>query len=319
MANRKISELDQLTGTSDDDVIPVVDTSAGLTKKIEVGDLLANQITSTERTKLAGIEEGATANSSDAHLLNRANQTGTQPASSISDFNTQVTQVISDGGGGASDADLRDRSTHTGFQTLSTISDAGTSASLNVPATGDATVGEVVKGNDTRLSDARTPTAHTHTASQITDFNSKVDTRIGSTAPASHNHTASEISDFSSAVSTEITNNAGAGHGTGTVTEHNDVSSAGSGQIITSTERTKLSGIATGATANSSDASLKNRANHTGTQANTTITGLGTASTKDVGTGAGNVVQLTPSGTHAGKLPAVDGSRLTNIALSLSS
>ena len=88
-------------------------------------------------------------------MLNRANQTGTQPASSISDFNTQVSQVISDGGGGASDASLRDRSTHTGFQTLSTISDAGTSASLNVPASGDASVGEVVKGNDTRLSDAR--------------------------------------------------------------------------------------------------------------------------------------------------------------------
>ena len=42
--------------------------------------------------------------------------------------------------------------------------------------------------------------------------------------------------------------------GTGTVTEHNDVSNAGSGQIITTTERTKLNGIASGATANASDA-----------------------------------------------------------------
>jgi hypothetical protein len=38
------------------------------------------------------------------------------------------------------------------------------------------------------------------------------------------------------------------------------------------TEKTKLAGIATGATANDSDANLKNRANHTGTQSADTIT-----------------------------------------------
>ena len=43
--------------------------------------------------------------------------------------------------------------------------------------------------------------------------------------------------------------------------------------------------------------------------ANTKITGLGTASTKTVGTSANNVVQLDGSA----KLPAVDGSQLTNI------
>ena len=256
MANRKISQLPETTTVSSDDIIPVVDTSETTTKKIQVSNLLADQITEAERTKLTGIAEGATANQTDAYLLNRANQTGTQPASSISDFNTQVTQVITSGGGGATDAQLRDRSTHTGTQALSTISDAGTSASLDVPATGNASASEVVKGNDTRLSDARTPT--------------------------SHNHTASQISDFSSAVSTEITNNAGAGHGTGTVTEHSDVSNAGSGQIITTAERTKLSGIASGATANASDATLKNRANHTGTQTLSTISDAGTSASLDV-------------------------------------
>lgn len=44
----------------------------------------------------------------------------------------------------------------------------------------------------------------------------------------------------------------------------------------TTAEKSKLSGIASGATANSSDASLLNRANHTGTQAISTITGLQT-------------------------------------------
>lgn len=44
----------------------------------------------TERTKLAGIEAGATANSSDATLLARANHTGTQLASTISNFAATV-------------------------------------------------------------------------------------------------------------------------------------------------------------------------------------------------------------------------------------
>jgi hypothetical protein len=46
---------------------------------------------------------------------------------------------------------------------LSTISDAGTAAALNVPAAGNAAAGEVVKGNDGRLTDSRTPTAHAST------------------------------------------------------------------------------------------------------------------------------------------------------------
>lgn len=46
---------------------------------------------------------------------------------------------------------------------------------------------------------------------------------------------------------------------------------------FTTAQETKLAGIATGATANSSDAFLLSRANHTGTQAIATVTGLQTA------------------------------------------
>lgn len=45
-------------------------------------------------------------------------------------------------------------------------------------------------------------------------------------------------------------------------------------KIFTAAERTKLSGIATAATANDTDANLKARANHTGSQAISTVTGL---------------------------------------------
>jgi hypothetical protein len=52
--------------------------------------LSLNDYTTAEKSKLTGIASGATANSSDATLLDRANHTGTQLASTISDFNTQV-------------------------------------------------------------------------------------------------------------------------------------------------------------------------------------------------------------------------------------
>jgi hypothetical protein len=93
-------------------------------------------LTAAQVRALLNVAEGATANSADATLLNRANHTGTQP--------------------------------------LSSISDAGTAASHDVPTSGDAAAGEVVKGDDTRLSDARAPTAHTHPVSEVTGFDAAV-------------------------------------------------------------------------------------------------------------------------------------------------
>ena len=46
----------------------------------------------------------------------------------------------------------------------------GTAAAKNAPSSGNAGASQVVMGSDTRLTDARTPTAHTHTKSEITDF-----------------------------------------------------------------------------------------------------------------------------------------------------
>lgn len=64
---------------------------------------------------------------------------------------------------------------------------------------------------------------------------------------------------------------------TRSVTELNDVTSAGSGQIITNEERTKLAGIAAEATKNQTDSYLLARTNHTGTQPVSTIDNLQTA------------------------------------------
>ncbi len=80
----------------------------------------------------------------------------------------------------ASDAELRDRSTHTGVQDISTVSGLGTAATKDVSASGNAADTEVVMGNDSRLSDARTPTAHDHndlyyTKAEVDSLASSVD------------------------------------------------------------------------------------------------------------------------------------------------
>jgi hypothetical protein len=82
------------------------------------------------------------------------------------------------GSGRGWDSDLLDaqdgsyylaRANHTGTQPHTTITGLGSSATLNVAVSGNAAAGEVVKGNDTRLTDSRAPTTHTHPVSQISD------------------------------------------------------------------------------------------------------------------------------------------------------
>lgn len=65
----------------------------------------------------------------------------------------------------------------------------GTAALLNVPASGNAASGEVVKGDDGRLSNARTPTTHNHIASEVIDFAEAVDDRVANLLVAGTNLT----------------------------------------------------------------------------------------------------------------------------------
>ena len=66
------------SSTGTDVTVPVVTTT------------VAGFMSHTDKTKLDGIQEGATANSTNATLLDRANHTGTQTAATISDFQTAV-------------------------------------------------------------------------------------------------------------------------------------------------------------------------------------------------------------------------------------
>jgi hypothetical protein len=245
MANRKISQLPEATIVADNDIIPVVDSSEAVTKKVQVSILLANQLTADERAKLQGIQAGATANQTDAHLKSRGNHTGTQTASTISDFDTEVSNNPS------VTANTAKVSADGSVTTHSDVTSAGSGQIITT--TERNKLAGIASGATSNQTDANLQNRANHTGTQ----------------------TASTISDFD----TEVSNNPSVN---GSVTTHSDVSNAGSGQIITSTERTKLGGIATGATANQTDAHLKNRANHTGTQTLSTISDAGSSASLNV-------------------------------------
>jgi hypothetical protein len=64
-----------------------------LTQDDVADGVTAKQYTATEQSKLAGIATGATVNDTDANLKDRANHTGTQTTSTISDFAAAVAAI----------------------------------------------------------------------------------------------------------------------------------------------------------------------------------------------------------------------------------
>ena len=157
----------------------------------------------------------------------------------------------------ATDAALRDRASHTGAQAIGTVT-----------------------GLQTAL-DAKAPSAHTHAAATTAtdgfmsaNDKAKLDGVAASAtsnatddalrARASHTGTQaiSTIDGLSSALGQKVDAVAGKG-----------LSSAD----FTAAEKAKLGGIAASATANASDAELRARASHTGTQAISTVEGLAAA------------------------------------------
>ncbi len=72
--------------------------------------------------------------------------------------------------------DIPDVDVHT--HTLANVTDSGTAAGLDVPASGDAAAGEVVKGDDSRLTDTRTPASHSHAIAEVTDLQTPLDGKL---------------------------------------------------------------------------------------------------------------------------------------------
>lgn len=177
-------------------------------------DALPGLMAAADKAKLDGVAAGATANSSDATLLNRANHTGTQAAGTITGLATVATS--------GSYADLSNKPS------------LGTAAAAN---TGTAAGNVVVLDGSARL-----PAVD---GSQLTGINATTD--LGYTA-STRVLTSSTGADVTLPLAT--TSDPG---------------------LMAAADKTKLDGIAAGATVNSSDATLLARANHTGTQTASTI------------------------------------------------
>jgi hypothetical protein len=106
MADSKITDLNPMTAgvlARTVDVVPIVDVSETEDKKVTIQQLMDDapvtgsnpgSMSVADKTKLDGVATGATANSSDATLLNRANHTGTQTASTISDFDEAAQDAV---------------------------------------------------------------------------------------------------------------------------------------------------------------------------------------------------------------------------------
>ena len=130
--------------------------------------------------------------------------------------------------------------------------DLGGAAGLDV----GNTAGTVAAGNDPRLSDPRTPTG---------GAGGVLSGSYPNPGFAVDMATQSELDAVASALTAHA--------GTGGASHANAIASGAAG-FMTGADKSKLDGIAAGATANATDAQLRDRATHTGAQAISTVTGL---------------------------------------------
>jgi hypothetical protein len=130
------------------------------------------------------ISTSATANSSDATLLARANHTGTQSADTLTDGTTnkaflatertKLTGIATSATANDTDANLKARANHTGTQIASTISDFSTAADARI----SAAVGTSVQAYDADLTTWGGKTAPSGTVVGTTDAQTLTSKRV---------------------------------------------------------------------------------------------------------------------------------------------
>lgn len=236
--------------------------------------LSSNDYTSAEKSKLAGIAAGATANQTDAYLLSRTNHTGTQLASTISDLTETTQDMISTFLVAGTNVTL----TYDDVANTLTIASTGGGGGGAVDSVNGQTGVVVLGASDVGADPAGTAS-------------SAVAAHVAASDPHPQYLTSTEGSAAYAPMA-----HVGAGG-----TAHANAVASGAAGFMTGTDKAKLDGVASGATANSSDATLLNRANHTGTQTASTISDFNSAARAQTEAElvAGSNITLTPSGTGA--------------------
>lgn len=246
-ASANATTITVASDTGNDAVIPAATTSD------------AGVLSAADKTKLNGIATGATANASDAQLRDRSTHTGSQAISTVTGLQTaldgkaasshthtiaNVTNLQTSLNSKANTADLSSVATSGSYNDLTNVPTIPTAlGTLSDVSTAGASTGQVLKYDGSSWSPAED------------------DTSSGGPGGATN------LTSSANATSVTVLSDTGTDATISAATP----SVAG---VMTAADKTKLNGVATGATANASDAQLRDRSTHTGSQAISTVTGL---------------------------------------------
>lgn len=192
------------------------------------------------------------------------------------------------------------------------VSDSTTTGRAVLTAA-DAAAARTAIGTDA-AGDARPPTAHTHAIADVSGLSaalagkadashthaiadvSGLSAAIAGKADAAHTHAISDVSGLTAALGAKLdATHEGAG---GAVHALATASVAG---FMSASDKSKLDGVEAGATANATDAALRDRATHTGTQAASTISDFNASARAQIEAAliAGANITITPAGSGA--------------------
>jgi hypothetical protein len=281
----------------------------------QVGKTLSsNDFTTAEKSKLSTVQQGATLNDTDANLKNRANHIGTQSINTVdglqstlsakvdvvpgkglssTDFTALEKTKLSGVATGATlndtDANLKNRSNHTGTQTIATVE--GLQSVIDSKVT--IVAGKGLSTNDYTTTE-KLKLAGLDASSYRGSFLSLV--ALQTALPSAKAGDYAFVDNAGSPPlfyiwdSTDVEWELSSSTSSPTATPAQIKSLYESNvntNAFTDVEKAKLSTVALNSTSNDTDVNLKNRANHTGTQAISTVTGLQTSLDSKVATVAG--------------------------------
>jgi hypothetical protein len=232
--------------------------NGALLGRASAGTGVPEALSASQVRGLLNVADGATANGTDAFLLSRANHTGTQGIATVSGLQ------------GALD----------GKQPLATVLTNTTAAFTTAQ---ESKLAGVAAGATANATDADLRDRATHTGTQLAATISDLAAAVAATPAVAANTAkvtnATHTGDVTGATALTIANDAVSNAKLANMAANTvkGAVSAGDPVDLTPAQVRTMINVADGATANATDAALRDRATHTGAQAIATVTGLQTA------------------------------------------